>query len=87
MAYSDHKLIDETKQQLGDSDMTDEQMQDAVDAWLVTATPEQRQKGLDKIRDALYEEDTSSQLSKKVILLQLERRYVAVDKNLKRFGR
>ncbi len=87
MAYSDHKLVDETKQQLGDSDMTDEQMQDAVDAWLLTATPEQRQKSLDKIREALYEEDTSSQLSKKVILLQLESRYVAVDRNLKRFGR
>lgn len=87
MAYSDHPLVDDLKKHFGDADMTDEQLQDHADGWLVRATPEERKGSLARIREALHEEDTSTQLSKKVCLLQLERQHVQIDRTLKHYGR
>ena len=87
MAYSDHKLVDELKQHFGNAEMSDEDLQAHADAWLFRASPEERKGSLARIREVLHEEDLNTQLSKKVILMQLERQHLRMDQALKRYGR
>jgi hypothetical protein len=87
MAFSDHPLIDHLKSFHGESDMSDEKLQEISDHWFLKASPLERQQTLISIKATLDEQSNSTTLRQKVPLLQLNRRLSALEANLKRLGR
>jgi hypothetical protein len=87
MAFSDHALVDHLKVFHGNSNMSDEQLQEISDHWFLKATPLERQQTLITLEATLDEPGTGATLRQRVPLVQLNRRLSAIAANLERLGR
>jgi predicted secreted hydrolase len=80
-------LIDHLKCHHGDSDMSDERLQEICDDWFLKASPLERQQTLISVKAELDQVSDSTTLRQRVPLVQLNRRLSAIEANLKRLGR